>query len=180
MILRVEVVLYTGKVGDPVKKSETDRLVKPRAQDEVRLNLSWEEYGPRLLSQCAFNIACLATVKNTNFEYFAQDDFRVLKPTIDIEVIFLVKNFFHHFPGISLPFLKLFPHFLRVSLPFFRHSTKMLIPHFSPSLFTRKKIEEKRRKMKKMQEKKRNSGEKYFLSLLLFSFLYVSYLIFFL
>lgn len=87
VILRVEVVIYTGRVGDPIKRLEADRLVKPGALDEIRLDLSWEDYGSRLLDQCAFNIACLASVKETNFEYFAQDDFRVKKPDINIEVI---------------------------------------------------------------------------------------------
>lgn len=87
VIIRVEAVLYTGRVGDAVKRDETARLVKPGAMEEVRLDVSWEEYGPRLLDQCAFNIACLATVKDTSFEYFAQDDFRVRKPDIAIEVI---------------------------------------------------------------------------------------------
>lgn len=86
MILRVETVLYTGRVGDPVKRLHIDRLVRPGVLEEVRMEVSWEEYGPRLLNQCAFNIACLATVKDTNFEYFAQDDFRVRKPDIKITV----------------------------------------------------------------------------------------------
>lgn len=86
VILRVEVVLYTGRVGDPIKKSEVQRLVKPGDVEEVKLEISWEEYGSRLLNQCAFNIACLATVEDTNFEYFAQDDFRVRKPDIKIKV----------------------------------------------------------------------------------------------
>lgn len=86
VILRVEAVLYTGRVGDAVKRSETDSLVRPGDMEEVYLEVSWKEYGPRLLDQCAFNIACLATVKDSNFEYFAQDDFRVRKPDIEIEV----------------------------------------------------------------------------------------------
>ncbi|XP_015440169.1 PREDICTED: annulin [Dufourea novaeangliae] len=84
VILRVETVLYTGRVGDPVKRLNIDRLVRPGVLEEVRMDVSWDEYGPRLLNQCAFNIACLATVKDTNFEYFAQDDFRVRKPDIKI------------------------------------------------------------------------------------------------
>ncbi|XP_017755331.1 PREDICTED: annulin [Eufriesea mexicana] len=84
VILRVETVLYTGRVGEPVKKLNIDRLVKPGDPEEVRMVVSWEEYGPRLLDQCAFNISCLASVKGTNFEYFAQDDFRVRKPDIKI------------------------------------------------------------------------------------------------
>jgi hypothetical protein len=38
------------------------------------------------VDQCAFNIACMATVHDTNYEYFAQDDFRVRKPDIKIKV----------------------------------------------------------------------------------------------
>jgi len=87
VILRVETVLYTGRVGDPVKRLHIDKLVRPGVLEEIRMDVSWEEYGPRLLDQCAFNIACLATVKDTNFEYFAQDDFRVRKPDIQIMVI---------------------------------------------------------------------------------------------
>lgn len=87
VILRVETVTYTGKVGDPVKRSDSERFVRPGVMDEVKLEVSWSEYGPRLLDQSAFNISCLATVKDTNFEYFAQDDFRVRKPDIIVEVI---------------------------------------------------------------------------------------------
>lgn len=86
MILRVETVLYTGRVGDPVKRLNIDRAIGSGVVEEARMEVSWEEYGPRLLNQCAFNIACLATVKDTAFEYFAQDDFRVRKPDIKITV----------------------------------------------------------------------------------------------
>ncbi|KAK9306073.1 hypothetical protein QLX08_003130 [Tetragonisca angustula] len=86
VILRVETVLYTGRVGDPVKRLNIDRLVRPEVVEEARMEVSWEEYGPRLLNQCAFNVACLATVKDTNYEYFAQDDFRVRKPDVKIIV----------------------------------------------------------------------------------------------
>lgn len=50
------------------------------------MDVSYEEYYKRLVDQCAFNIACMATVHDTNFEYFAQDDFRVRKPDIKIKV----------------------------------------------------------------------------------------------
>lgn len=91
VILRVETVLYIGRVGDPVKRLHIDRLVRPGVLEEIRMDVSWEEYSPRLLDQCTFNISCLATVKDTNFEYFAQDDFRVRKPDIKITVIIRIR-----------------------------------------------------------------------------------------
>ncbi|KAJ8680712.1 hypothetical protein QAD02_016499 [Eretmocerus hayati] len=87
IILRVETVTYTGRVGDPIKRSDTERYIEPSTVDEVQLQVSWEEYGPKLLNQAAFNISCLATIKDTDFEYFAQDDFRVRKPDIKIELV---------------------------------------------------------------------------------------------
>ncbi|XP_057325796.1 annulin-like isoform X1 [Microplitis mediator] len=85
VVLRVDVVLYTGKVGGSVKTFESDHVVKPGSYEEVRLDVSWNEYASRMLDQSAFNVACLANVKDTNFEYFAQDDFRVTKPIIDVD-----------------------------------------------------------------------------------------------
>ena len=87
VILRVEAVEYTQKRDDLVKISKTDRLVKPGEVEEVHLCVTWDEYGPKLLDQGAFNMVCFATVKDTNFEYFAQDDFRVRKPDIKIKVM---------------------------------------------------------------------------------------------
>lgn len=86
VILRVETVSYTGRTGDSVKRSENERFIKPDSTDEVRIDVSWQEYGPKLMDQSAFNISCLATVKETDYEYFAQDDFRVRKPDIKIEL----------------------------------------------------------------------------------------------
>lgn len=36
--------------------------------------------------QASFNIACLASIVDTNFDYFAQDDFRVRNPDIKITI----------------------------------------------------------------------------------------------
>jgi hypothetical protein len=56
--------------------------------EEVKLDVSYDEYCKRLVDQCAFSISCMATVHDTNYEYYAQDDFRVRKPDIEIKVQF--------------------------------------------------------------------------------------------
>lgn len=76
VVLRVDCVLYTGRVPNAVKSDSTRKVVKAGQTDEIRLNVTYEEYVKRLLDQCAFNISCLATVEDIKFEYFAQDDFR--------------------------------------------------------------------------------------------------------
>lgn len=86
VILRVDCVLYTGRVKSPVKKQSFDKTIPAGETEKIILPVSYEEYVKRLLDQCAFNIACLATVVDTKYEYFAQDDFRVRKPDIKIEL----------------------------------------------------------------------------------------------
>nr|XP_023022032.1 annulin [Leptinotarsa decemlineata] len=84
VILRVEVVTYTGKVGSNVKNENFSVTVQPEAVQEVKSELTYDDYGKRLIDQCAFNVSCLAKIEDTNFEYFAQDDFRIRLPDIKI------------------------------------------------------------------------------------------------
>ena len=106
--LRVDSVLYTGKPKSLVKKEKFDHVIAPvscnlnfdlfgdvaqfiigfsvySAAEEMVMYVTFKEYAPHLADQCAFNIACLANVVETDFEYFAQDDFRVRKPDIRIQ-----------------------------------------------------------------------------------------------
>lgn len=84
--LQVDTVLYTGRHKDAVKKEKYEQLIKAGAVEEIKLDVSYEEYRKRLVDQCAFNISCMATVQDTNYEYYAQDDFRVRKPDIKIKL----------------------------------------------------------------------------------------------
>ncbi|XP_059471130.1 annulin isoform X2 [Neocloeon triangulifer] len=84
--LRVDTVNYTGRIKEGVKKETTDRLVKAGAVEEIRMDVSYDEYSVHLVDQASFNIACMAAVKDTQYEYFAQDDFRVRKPDIKFKL----------------------------------------------------------------------------------------------
>jgi transglutaminase 1 len=84
--LRVDSVLYTGKLKSVIKKEVFQRTIKAGTAQNITLPVSYDEYAPELSDQCAFNIACLANVKETEFEFFSQDDFRVRKPDIAIKV----------------------------------------------------------------------------------------------
>lgn len=84
VILRVEVVTYTGKIGDNIKKDTFKCAIKPDSVEEVKMTLTYADYGKRLIDQCAFNVSCLASIEDTKFEYYAQDDFRIRKPDIKI------------------------------------------------------------------------------------------------
>lgn len=84
-IIRVEVTTYTGKVvGDVVKRESFDFTLKPEGETELALPVKYEDYSKRLIDQSSFVISCLATIEDSQFEYYAQDEFRVRKPDIKI------------------------------------------------------------------------------------------------
>ncbi|XP_042224998.1 annulin-like isoform X2 [Homarus americanus] len=85
ILLRADTVMYTGAVKEMVKKHKQYITVKPYTKETVTMEVSFTEYYCKLADQCAFNLSCLAKVKQTDFEYFAQDDFRCRKPDIKIE-----------------------------------------------------------------------------------------------
>ncbi|CAG9826107.1 unnamed protein product [Diabrotica balteata] len=84
--ISVEVVTYTGKVGENVKQKKYNVVVKPKESQELKLYVTYDDYGRRVIDQCAFNVVCLANIEDTNFEYIAQDDFRIRKPDIKIKL----------------------------------------------------------------------------------------------
>ncbi|KAI8428043.1 hypothetical protein MSG28_002337 [Choristoneura fumiferana] len=85
-VLRVDTVTYTGKTGEDVKRQDFEESLAPEEKRQVAMMVSFNEYYKRLVDQASFNIACLATIVEKNFDYFAQDDFRVRNPDIKISV----------------------------------------------------------------------------------------------
>ncbi|XP_053695044.1 annulin [Sabethes cyaneus] len=84
--LNVDTVLYTGKDRETVKVEPFSIVIEPNSEDFVRMEVTFDEYYRKLRDQAAFNISCLATVEETEYEFFAQDDFRVRKPDIKIKL----------------------------------------------------------------------------------------------
>lgn len=82
--INCDTILYTGINGEEVKSIGFEVELKPKQSEFVRLEVQFEDYYKKLNSQAAFNISCAAKVKDTEYEYFAQDDFRVRKPDIKI------------------------------------------------------------------------------------------------
>lgn len=84
--LHVDSVLYTGKQRESVKSVKFERTIPPNTVEFIKMEVAFHEYFTKLLDQAAFNISCMASVKDTDFDYFAQDDFRVRKPDIKITI----------------------------------------------------------------------------------------------
>lgn len=77
---------YNGKQGDSVKTFNFLEEIEAESTKLIKLNVSFDDYYSKLLPQSAFNISCFAKVRNTDYDYFAQDDFRVRKPDIKITI----------------------------------------------------------------------------------------------
>ncbi|KAF2362823.1 Transglutaminase-like [Trinorchestia longiramus] len=84
IVLRADATLYTGAVKEQIKKQHFDKTIKANSEEKCLVEVTFDEYYKKLVDQCALNVACLAKVKSTDFEYFAQDDFRMRKPDIKI------------------------------------------------------------------------------------------------
>lgn len=82
--LNVDSVRYTGDSRVSIKTKHFEIEVAPMSVQQVQVQVEFEEYFKRLLPQSAFNISCMAKVKDTEYDYFAGDDFRVRKPDIKI------------------------------------------------------------------------------------------------
>uniref|UniRef100_A0A1A9WAJ9 protein-glutamine gamma-glutamyltransferase n=1 Tax=Glossina brevipalpis TaxID=37001 RepID=A0A1A9WAJ9_9MUSC len=80
--LNCDTALYTGLNGQEVKSTNFEIEIQPEGSEHVRMEVNFTDYYKKLTSQASFNISCLAVVKDTDYEYFAQDDFRVRKPDI--------------------------------------------------------------------------------------------------
>lgn len=48
--------------------------------------MTYEDYGKAVKAQNAFNVSFLGNVVGTDYDYYAQDDFRVKKPDISFTV----------------------------------------------------------------------------------------------
>ncbi|XP_041780647.1 annulin isoform X3 [Anopheles merus] len=85
--LHVDTVLYTGKDRESVKVDKFSVTLEPGTEESIRMIVEFHEYYRKLRDQAAFNISCMATVLDTEFEFYAQDDFRVRKPDIKISLL---------------------------------------------------------------------------------------------
>lgn len=84
--LLVESILYTGRNRDEIKSVNFDEDIAPESVQMIEMEVTFIDYYKKLLDQAAFNISCIARVHETDYDYYAQDDFRVRKPDVKIRL----------------------------------------------------------------------------------------------
>lgn len=54
--------------------------------EQLRLTVTIDDYLDKLVEYCIMKLYCIATVKETRQTWADEDDFQVLKPSIDVKV----------------------------------------------------------------------------------------------
>lgn len=85
-LLAVDSIQYTGRNRDRLKAIDFDQNIPPESIDVITCEVTFYDYFKKLTDQGAFNISCIAKVHETDFDYFAEDDFRVRKPDVRIKL----------------------------------------------------------------------------------------------
>ncbi|KAL5280423.1 F13A1 family protein [Megaselia abdita] len=81
-----DTVLYNRNRRVQVKAIPFEVAVRPGSTEYVSMEVDFQDYYKKLLPQAAFKISCSAQVQNTDYDYYAQNDFRVRKPDIKFEI----------------------------------------------------------------------------------------------
>lgn len=85
-VLNVESILYTGRNRDRVKAVDFDQNIPPESVEMIEMEVTFYDYYKKLMDQASFNISCIAKVHETDYDYYAEDDFRVRKPDVRIKL----------------------------------------------------------------------------------------------
>ena len=85
-ILSAGSVYYTGVKANLVKRASGDFALQPNAAEQLRLTVTVNDYLDKLVEYCIMKLYCIATVKETRQTWADEDDFQVLKPSIDVKI----------------------------------------------------------------------------------------------
>ncbi|ELU14710.1 hypothetical protein CAPTEDRAFT_122859, partial [Capitella teleta] len=92
MTLTVQVVYYTGVVACVIKKEAHSVKCKPKADGEVKMKVTVNDYLNKLVDMCIIKMSCMARVVETNQFFCESDDFRLIKPDIMVKAPSVVKT----------------------------------------------------------------------------------------
>ncbi|XP_063626874.1 hemocyte protein-glutamine gamma-glutamyltransferase-like [Cydia splendana] len=84
-VLTATSVFYNGVRADLVKKVEGKIFVGPKKHEEISVDVTADEYLPKLVEYCNMKISAMVIVDETKQSWADDDDFQVLKPTISIK-----------------------------------------------------------------------------------------------
>ncbi|CAG9856791.1 unnamed protein product [Phyllotreta striolata] len=84
--LSAATVYYNGVKAHVVSRDDGEFELKPKKTEELKLAVAASDYLDKLVEYSNMKIFAIATVADTKQTWVAEDDFQVIKPSIDIKV----------------------------------------------------------------------------------------------
>lgn len=84
-VLSASSVYYTGILAAKVKRENVEFVLKPKQKEVLQIKVTPEEYYDKLVDYSMMKIYAIATVKETKQTWSEEDDFQVIKPTVELE-----------------------------------------------------------------------------------------------
>ncbi|XP_063366650.1 hemocyte protein-glutamine gamma-glutamyltransferase-like [Cydia amplana] len=84
-VLTVNSVFYNGVRADLIRTVQKKIFVGPKQHEEIVIDVTAEDYLPKLVEYCNMKISAMALVDETKQCWANDDDFRVKKPVINIK-----------------------------------------------------------------------------------------------
>ncbi|XP_075229333.1 hemocyte protein-glutamine gamma-glutamyltransferase-like isoform X2 [Lycorma delicatula] len=75
-------VFYTGVKAHQIKKASDSFKMQPNSKEQLKLNVTAEEYLDKLVEYCLLKMYVIATVHETKQTWAGEDDFQVIVPNI--------------------------------------------------------------------------------------------------
>ncbi|XP_067135706.1 hemocyte protein-glutamine gamma-glutamyltransferase-like [Centruroides vittatus] len=85
-VLSASSVYYTGIVAAKVKRESVEFMLKPKQKEVLQIKVTADEYYDKLVDYSMIKIYAIATVKETKQTWSEEDDFQVIKPSVDLEI----------------------------------------------------------------------------------------------
>jgi len=82
--LTARAVYYTGVNHTIIKKAEGKITLGPRKEQELALTIPYKEYWRKLIEHCLIKMYAICRVEETHQTWTEEDDFQVMKPSMDI------------------------------------------------------------------------------------------------
>ncbi|XP_012257376.2 hemocyte protein-glutamine gamma-glutamyltransferase-like [Athalia rosae] len=86
VLLTASSVYYTGIKANLVKSKAGAFVVGPGDREVLKLTVTVDDYTDKLVEYAIMKLEAIATVKETLQTWSGEDDFQILKPTIDIKI----------------------------------------------------------------------------------------------
>lgn len=77
---------YTGETRCQIKSTNFDINISPDSKQDIKMEVTFDDYYEKLHDQAALKILCIAKVHEIDYDYYAEEDFRLRKPHFDIKL----------------------------------------------------------------------------------------------